>query len=234
MTRLCFYCIVLLLLSQVSISQNMRFGIKGGINLCDLYGPDDPVTLDKDYGYNCGFYIDARVGEYLSSIFEIDYSRYKFHFTESIPLVENSILTVKEKNDYFSIPAMLRYKKGHEFVFFYINAGGQLQLLINNSRETTLHINNLLVDSDYYYGYKHNWYDYGFIGGVGIQFKPVNIDLRYYISTRSLYSKNDSREMRYKVLSLEIGFQFNYIDASPYGRKTGWKGIKYKIQHLFK
>lgn len=234
MKKLYFYSIVLLLLSQASISQDTRFGIKGGVNLCDLYGPDKPGNLDKDLGYNGGFYIDSRVGEHLSSIFEIDYTRYIFHFTESIFLVENSILTVKEKNDYISIPAMLRYKKGHEFIFFYINAGGQLAFLINHDRETTLHINNLLVDSDYYYGYKHNWYDYGFIGGVGIQIKPVNIDLRYYFSTRSLYTREDSKEMRYNTLSLEIGFQFNYINAYPFGRKTGLKGLKHKIRHLFK
>ena len=234
MKKLYFYSIVLLLLNQTSISQNTRFGIKGGVNLCGLYGPDKPVNLDKDYGYNGGFYIDSRVGEYLSSIFEIDCKRYNFHFTESIFLVENSILTVKEKNYYINIPAMLRYKKGHEFIFFYLNAGGQLSFLINHNRETTLHINNLLVDSDYYYGYKHNWYDYGFIGGVGIQFKPVNIDLRYYFSTRSLYTRNDSREMKYSALSLDIAYQFNYKDASPFGRKTGWKGFKHKIRHLFK
>ena len=129
---------------------------------------------------------------------------------------------------------MLRYKRGHEFIFIYLNAGAQVQFLIKKNRETSLHINNLLVDSEYYYKPQHNWYDYGLICGVGIQFKPVNINLKYYMSTRSLYTKNDSREMRYKVLSLELGIQFNYKDASPFGRKTGWKGIKYKIQHLFK
>lgn len=234
MKKLYFYFIVLLLFSQTSISQNTRFGIKGGINLCDLYGPDEPVNLNQDFSYNGGFYLDIRTGEYLSSIVEIDYTRYKFHFTESIPLVENSVLTVSEKNDYISIPAMLRYKRGYEFIFVYINAGGQLSFLINNKREATLHIDGNEVDSDYYYGYKHNWYDYGFIGGVGIQFKPVNIDLRYYFSTRSLYTRNDSREMRYNILNLEIAYQLNYRNSSPFGRKTGWKGLKYKIQHLFK
>lgn len=219
---------------QTSISQNIRFGIKGGANLCGLYGPDKPINLDKDFGYQGGFYIDTRTGEYLSAIFELDFTRYKFHFTSAIPQVENSIQTVKEKNDYISIPAMLRYKRGHEFMFFYVNAGAQLAFLINKERETTLHINDLLVDADYYYGYKHNWYDYGIIAGVGIQIKPVNIDLRYYISTRSLYTKEDSKEMRYNILNLEIAYQFNYKNAYTFGRKTGWKGFIYKLQHLFK
>ena len=233
MKKIYFYCFVLLLLSQTSFAQDIRFGIKGGINLCDLYGPDEPVNLNKDFAYKGGFYLDIRTGEYLSLIVEIEYSQYKFHFTENIQNVENSILTVKEKNHYISIPAMLRYKRGYEFIFAYLNFGGQLAFLINQDRETTLHINNLLVDSDYYYGYKHNWYDYGFIGGVGIQFKPVNIDLRYYFSTRSLYTRNDSREMRYNILNLEIAYQLNYKNSSPFGRKTGWKGLKYKVFMLY-
>ena len=117
MKKLYFFCIVLLLTNQTLVSQNIRFGIKGGVNLCDLYGPDTPLNFDKEYGYNGGLYIDTRTGEYLSTLVEIDYTRYKFHFSEAIHLVENSLLTVKEKNDYISIQALLRYKRGHEFIF---------------------------------------------------------------------------------------------------------------------
>jgi hypothetical protein len=223
-----------ILFSQLSFSQYVRFGLDGGINLCGLYGPDKPHSFVKDYGYKGGLYIDSRIGEFTSSLFEINFTQYHFHFSEPLYMYENSLLSVKEKNTYISIPAMIRYKRGYEFIFYYLNAGVQISALIGQKRETILYLNNLPVDDDYYYGYKNNPFDFGLVGGVGFQFKPITVELRYYLSTNNIYKRDDTREMRYNILSLEASFQLNYIDKYPFGRKTGWKGFKYKLTHLFK
>jgi len=220
--------------SQNVFSQYVRYGIKGGINYCDLNGPDKPLTLDQDMGFSGGFYLDFRVSEFLSTQFELDFSRYKFHFTENTDIVDDRFLTVSEQNDYLTVPALIRYKRGYEFVFVYVNIGMQGALLIHNKRIVDLYINNNHVDSEYYYGYTNARFDYGLLGGIGIQFKPVNIDLRYYMSTKNLYTRDASRELRYETISIDIGWQFNYKPESKFGRKTGWKGVKYKIKHIFK
>jgi hypothetical protein len=219
---------------HISFSQNIRFGFNGGVNLCGLYGPDKPAILDKDYSFKGGLFIDSRIGEYTSSLFELNYNRYHFHFSEPLHSYENSLLTVKESNSFISVPAMIRYKRGYEFIFYYLNAGLQFSALIQEKRETVLYLNNHPVDPNYYYGFHNNPFDIGLIGGIGFQLKPVCVEMRYYFSTNNIYKKEDTREMRYNIISLEASYQLNYVNKYFYGRKTGWKGFKYKITHLFK
>lgn len=217
-----------------SFTQNIRFGIDGGINLCDLYGPNKPTSLIKDYGYKAGMYIDGRFGEHISSCFELNFVQYNFHFNEVLYKYPNSLLSVKEKNSYISVPAMLRYKRGYEFIYYYLNAGVQFSGLVHHKRTTTLYLDGLEVDPDYYYGFENKLFDFGLIAGAGFQVKMVNFELRYYFSSENIYNRNDTREMRYSILSLETAVQLNYINKYPFGRKTGWKGFKYKLTHLLR
>lgn len=235
MKKNCFYILIILLtVFQTANSQNFRFGMKGGINSVGLFGPDVPNTFQRQFAYNAGLYFDTRVTEFMSTYIELNYSRYRFSFTNLyIDSLNNRNLSISEKNDLITVPLMLRYKRGYEFIFFYLNAGMQFSVLLKNNRSSTLFINDLPIDDDYYYPYKHSWYDYGMIGGVGMQFMALNIDMKYYFSTSNIYKEDDALEMRYNVLSLELGWQFNYKDKSPFGRKTGWKGLKYKLKHLF-
>lgn len=238
MKKKCFYILIILLtVFQTANSQNLRFGIKGGVNSVGLFGPDVPSSFERQYAYNAGIYFDTRVSEFLSSVIEINYTRYKFSYTNLyIDSLNNRFLSVQEKNDLITVPLMLRYKRGYEFIFFYLNAGMQFSVLLKSNRNLTLHINELPItknaDADYF-PYDHNWYDYGLIGGVGIQVKAVNIDFKYYFSARNIYKQVDALEMRYNILNLELGWQLNYKERYPLGRKTGWKGLKYKIKHLF-
>ena len=234
MKKLYYLTFLILFSSQFILSQNVRYGIKGGINYCDLNGPDKPPTLDQDIGFSGGLYLDTRVAEFLSTEVELNFTRHKFHFTENFDIVDNRVLFVEERNDYLTVPVMLRYKRGYEFAFIYINAGLQGGVLLNNDRTTSITINDIEINSDYYYTHTNHRIDYGLVAGVGIQFSAVNLDLRYYMSTRNLYTGNDSKEIRYETISIDIGYQFNYRPATVYGRKTGWKGLKYKIKKLFK
>ncbi len=217
-----------------TLAQNVRYGISAGGNVCNLYGPDGPAQYNNEFGYSGGFFIDSRFAEHMSTQIEANFTHYSFSFSEKIANIESAYLKVSEQNNYISIPIMLKYKKGYEFIFYYLSLGGQASVLINHNRDVTATSRGLVIDSDSYYNYKHNWYDYGFKGSLGFQFKPITIGLGYYASMRSLYTRDDAREMRYKIASLDFSYQFNYRDAYPYGRKSGWKGLKYKIQHLFK
>jgi hypothetical protein len=234
MKKLYLPALLFFLFSQLVFSQNYRFGIKGGLNYCDLNGPDKPATLDQDLGFNAGLYLDSRVGQFLYTQFELNFLRYNFHFDENVDIVDQRRLAIEEQNNYISIPAMLKYKRGYEFIFIYANIGMQANILIHSNRKSELYINDLKVDTDYYYGFNNSRIDYGPIAGIGFQVQAVNIDLKYYMSTRNLYKESNARELRYESVSLNLAYQFNYKTPSKFGRKTGWKGVKYKIKHMFK
>jgi len=223
----------LFLFSNSIFSQDVRFGLVGGVNSCGLYGPDKPQIYDKQIGFSGGVFIDSRFAEYMSSQVEINFTRYKFQFSQEIETIIDASFNIKEKNDYIRIPVTLKYKRGHEFAFYYISAGIQAAVLINSDRDVTASSRGLEIDSKSYYNYKQNWYDYGLIAGAGFQFKPVTIGVTYYYSMRNLYTKDDAWEMRYKTLSLNMSWQFNYVNKQAYERKTGWKGLKHKIKNIF-
>jgi len=235
MKKIYFFILATILISiYTSYSQNIRFGITAEGNSCGLYGQDKPIQFNTEYAYSGGFFIDTRFAEHMSTQVEANYTRYRFSFSEKIDNIEDGYLNVHEINDYISIPVMLKYKRGYEFVFYYFSAGIQTSVLIKNKRTVTATSRNLEIDSKSYYDYKHNWYDYGFKGSIGFQFKPVTLGISYFASMRNLYTRDNAREMRYNIANLNFSYQFNYRNSHPFDRKKGWKGLKYNIKHLFK
>ncbi len=216
-----------------SFSQDIRFGIKGSGNLCGLYGPDEPSSYKMQTGFSGGLFLDSRFAEHMSSQVELNFTRYNFQFSEHIDYIEDAYFNVVERNDYISLPVVLKYKRGYEILFWYFSFGGQVSVLTKHKRDVSAYSKKQIIDSKTYYNFKTNWYDYGLNISAGFQFKPITIGLSYYISMRSLYKEMNSREMRYKVLNLNISYQFNYRNPHPYDRKKGMKGLKYKLKNLF-
>ncbi|NPA67635.1 MAG: PorT family protein [Chlorobi bacterium] len=235
MKKIFFYSafFILIFFSNAS-GQFVRYGISGGINKTGLFGADKPDSYNKKTGYFGGLYLDNRIGEHLSAQSEINFSLFNFEFSEPVPLLDNSLLTVNEKDYYLSVPVFLKFKQGYEFIFWHIGLGGQISLLLKTDRYLSLTVNNHDTDPVYYYDFENNNYEYGFIGNAGFQFKALDVFVRYYISMRNIYKNGQARDMSFNTLNFGLSWQFNYKSESPYGRKTGWTGLKYKIKHLFK
>ncbi|NOZ36130.1 MAG: PorT family protein [Chlorobi bacterium] len=222
-----------LIISQAS-GQYIRYGITGGINKCGLFGIDKPTTFNKQLGYFGGLYIDNKISENLSVQSELNFSQFRFKFSEQVPLIENSNLSIDEKDYFISVPVFLKFKKGYEFIFWHIGLGGKISVLAKSKKDLSLKVGNYDTDPTYYYNYKNNWYEYGFTGNAGIQFKAIDLFVRYYISMRNIYKSSQARNMSYNNVAFGVSWQFNYKELYPYGRKAGWRGLKYKITHLFK
>jgi hypothetical protein len=232
MKKIYFILIFIFSISGI-FSQNVRYGITGSGNICNLYGQDKPISYIKQYGFSGGFFIDARTAEHLSTQTEIVFNRFQFQFSEKLDNSDEVQLNVSECNDYISVPVMLKYKRGYEIAFTYITLGAQVSLLVHHKRDVTATSRDLEIDALSYYNYKNNWYDYGLNGGIGFQFKPLTIGIQTYVSMRTIYKKEEAKMIRFSTVGLNCSWQFNYKNPSPFGRKTGWKGIKYKLNHLF-
>ncbi len=233
MKKVLIYLILILSFTKVN-GQYSRFGISGALSQCGLFGAEKPAFYIKQTGWFAGMYLDNRIGEYLSAQSEINISKYRFKFSEPLQNIENSKLTVDEKDYFLSVPVFLKYKRGYEFIFWHIGLGGKISVLAKSKKELTLKVGNYNMDPTYYYDNQNNWYEYGFIGNAGIQFKGVDLFARYYISMRNIYKVNEGRDISFNILSFGASYQINYRELYPYGRKTGWKGFKYKVKHLFK
>lgn len=229
-----FFILTLLIFTYISsFSQDVRFGIKGSGNVCGLYGPDEPASYKMQYGFSGGLFIDSRFAEHMSTQVDLNFTRYNFQFSESIEHLEDAYFNIVERNDYISLPVVLKYKRGYEILFWYFSFGGQASVLVKHKRDVKAYSRSLIIDSKSYYNFKPNWYDYGLNLSAGFQFKPITIGVTYYASMRSLYEKMNAREMRYKIFNLNVSYQFNYKNPHPYDRKKGMKGLKYKLKNLF-
>lgn len=213
--------IIFLFLSE-SRSQNIRYGVTGGINQCSLYGPDKPKSYNKKIGFSGGLFTDIRFEKHSSTQINLQFTRYYFHFKSKIENLEDAYFNVKETNDYISLPVVIKYKRGSDITFAYFSGGLQASVLINNQRDVYAKSRGLIIDEKSYYSYEHNWYDYGIVANVGFQFMPVTLNFSYYFSTKNLYTKEDSWEMRYSIPSMSMSWQINYRRPRPYDINTGW------------
>lgn len=226
--------IVFFSLSLPAIGQYTKIGVKGTTNLCGLWGPGKPDYFTKSWGYGAGLFFNFPIAENFYSVFELDYSHRVFNFTEPLYDIENSKLSVTEKNDFIEIPAMLKLQRGDEFTSVNMFFGWQASFLLKNRQEVTAIIGRHEVPYQVYYDFENGFYDYGFAAGAGFQVKAVTVDARYYMSMRNIHTGETAREMRYTTINIALGYQFNYVAPRVFRKNTAIKELKYRIKRRFK
>ena len=216
MKKLFLVIIFLFFVLSEGFSQNIRYGLAGGINQCELLGPNKPTSYNKVLGFSAGLFTDIRFEKHTSTQINLQFSRYYFRFFNKIENLTNAHFNVKETNDYISLPVVIKYKRGTDVTFSYFSAGLQTSVLINSNRSVNATSRNLGIDGKTYYSYKNNWYDYGIVGNIGFQFMPITLNFSYYYSMRNLYTKEGAWEMRYGIPSLSLSWQINYKKPHPH------------------
>lgn len=221
-------------LSISTQAQYTKIGVKGSTNLCGLWGPGKPDYFTKSWGYGAGVFFNFPIAENFYSVFEIDYSRRVFNFSEPLYNIDNSLLTVTEKNHFIEVPAMLKLQRGDEFTSVNAFFGWQASFLLKSKQEVTAIIGSHNVPYDVYYDFDNGFYDYGFAAGMGFQVKAVTVDARYYMSMRNIHTGPNAREMRYTTINIALGYQLNYVAPRVFRKNTAIKELRHKIKMRFK
>ncbi len=171
-----FLCALTLFLSasfgmlhaQGSETVTTEFGVKGGFNMSNLYNnnADDENIL---YGFNAGVYATLPISDNIAIQPEILYT------TKGAELEYNNAFasgTGKFRLNYIEVPLLVRVNISK---MFNIQAGGYASYLVDSkvSGDGDFNFDQDINPDDL------NKFDAGLSAGVGVDFNPISVGLRY-------------------------------------------------------
>ncbi|CAI2767350.1 porin family protein [Flavobacterium collinsii] len=147
---------------------NTEYGIKGGFNMSNLYSNDanDDNVL---YGFNAGLYATLPISDFIAIQPEILFT------TKGAKLEYNNVFASgdsKFKLNYIEVPLLVRVNITKNFN---VHAGGYASYLVSSKVTGSGDINfEQEIDTN-----DLNKFDAGLAAGVGVDFDPISIGLRY-------------------------------------------------------
>ncbi|RKR08613.1 outer membrane protein with beta-barrel domain [Flavobacterium sp. 90] len=147
---------------------NTEFGVKGGFNMSNLYQSkaDDNNVL---YGFNAGVYATLPISDFIAIQPEILFT------TKGAELDYNNALAsgnAKFKLNYIEVPLLVRVNITKNFN---VHAGGYASYLVSSkvTGDGDVTFDQQIDTEDL------NKFDAGLAAGVGVDFNPISIGLRY-------------------------------------------------------
>ena len=145
-----------------------EFGVKGGFNMSNLYQSeaDDNNVI---YGFNAGVYATLPISDFIAIQPEILYTTKGAELDYNNAFVEGN---AKFKLNYIEVPLLVRVNITKNFN---VHAGGYASYLVSSKVTGDGDINfDEAVDTD-----DLNKFDAGIAAGVGVDFNPISVGLRY-------------------------------------------------------
>lgn len=147
---------------------NTEFGVKGGFNMSNLYS-NDPNDDNVLYGFNAGVYATLPISDFIAIQPEILFT------TKGAELDYNNAFATgnaKFRLNYIEVPLLVRVNITKNFN---VHAGGYASYLVSSKVTGDGDINfDQEINTD-----DLNKFDAGLSAGVGVDFNPVSIGLRY-------------------------------------------------------
>ncbi|MBP4138421.1 porin family protein [Flavobacterium geliluteum] len=168
------YALTLLMTASFGVMQaqddtvSTEFGIKGGLNMSNLY-TDDADDENILYGFNAGLYATLPISDFIAIQPEILFT------TKGAELEYNNAFasgSSKFKLNYIEVPLLVRVNITKNFN---VHAGGYASYLVSSKLTGEGDFNfEEEIDTD-----DLNKFDAGIAAGVGVDFNPISIGLRY-------------------------------------------------------
>lgn len=145
-----------------------EFGVKGGFNMSNLYQSeaDDNNVI---YGFNAGLYATLPISDFIAIQPEILYTTKGAELDYNNAFAEGN---AKFKLNYIEVPLLVRVNITKNFN---VHAGGYASYLVSSKVTGDGDINfDEAIDTD-----DLNKFDAGLSAGVGVDFNPISVGLRY-------------------------------------------------------
>lgn len=149
---------------------NTEFGVKGGFNMSNLYNSGDDVDDNNIlYGFNAGVYATLPISDFIAIQPEVLFT------TKGAELEYNNALVsgnAKFKLNYIEVPLLVRVNITKNFN---VHAGGYASYLVSSKVKGN---GDFDFDQDIDTN-DLNKFDAGLSAGVGVDFSPLSIGVRY-------------------------------------------------------
>ncbi len=191
--------------AQSSTVVGPEFGIKGGVNMSNLYS-DDVDDNNALWGFNAGVFAAFPIADNIFIQPEILYT------TKGAELEYNSDIlsgTSKFKLGYVEVPLLVRFNLTENFN---IHVGGYASYLVNAKVSNDTEGGDGLdfeedLDADDF-----ERFDAGLSAGVGVDFNPISIGLRYNYGLTPIGKERDGvtfPDAKNSNLSLYLAYKLN-------------------------
>lgn len=178
---------------------NTEFGVKGGLNMSNLY-TDDADDENVLFGFNAGVYATLPVSDFIAIQPELLFT------TRGSKLEYNNALAqgnVKLKLNYIELPLLVRVNITRNFN---IHAGGYASYMVSakSTGDGDFEFEDQYDTDDF------NKFDAGLAAGIGVDFNPISVGLRYnYGLTTIQKDGDDSSDLKNSNLSLYLSYKLN-------------------------
>jgi hypothetical protein len=176
-------------------SQEVGFGLKGGINLSTLNFDDPEATYDSKTGFHAGLFLRGkfdRIGIQPEVLF----------FTQKGDYTSSLLGTAEESFTYISVPVMFKF---YPIGGLNIQAGPQFGFLIDGERKYNTIFGSGTQDIKDYYKSS----DISVSAGAGYDFGfGLNVDFRYNIGVKDINNEADGDSVKSRVFLVSLGWNF--------------------------
>jgi hypothetical protein len=177
-------------------------GVKGGLNVSNLY-VDDVNDENSRIGFNAGFYGQILSNEFFAIQPELLYTT-KGSENEYDGFVDQN---VKFNLNYLEVPVLAVFKLGKVAE---LHAGGYGGYLLGANVKYSGDVFNGGEDLD---RDNFNTFDYGLVGGLGLNFGDVQIGTRYNYGLAKLAKTDNAKDIlgdsKNSVANVYIAFNLN-------------------------
>lgn len=171
-------------LSNRVLGQSARAGIKGGLNVTNLY-IDEVDDENARYGFHVGVYGQFLASEAFALQPELLYS------TKGNRFVSDGLIDQETKFNlnYIDLPVLAVFKLGPSVE---LHAGGYVSYLLSSSISTD---GDLGSDYDELDRDNFNSVDYGLVGGIGFNVGAIQIGARYNYGLNKIANSDTAEDL---------------------------------------
>ena len=193
--------------STRSMSSDVRFGIKAGMNVSSLSKDGSLEDQGSKIGFNAGVFATIPVAESFSIQPEVLYTQYGDKYDYRAP-VTNDRISYARHLDYVAVPVMFQYN----FVpNFYVEAGPEFGLLVSAKNKLKNESNNDPLNTSGNYKDDLNTFNLGIGLGAGYYFTDnIGITARYTAGVTDVNKDrpNGSDAVRNNNFAVGLAYKF--------------------------
>lgn len=191
--------------TRTTSSSDVRFGIKGGMNVSSLSKDGALEDQGSKIGFNAGVFATIPVAESFSIQPEVLYTQYGDKYDE---VVLGNRYSRARHLDYVAVPVMFQYN----FVpNFYVEAGPEFGLLVNAKNKFKNETNNDVITESGDYKDDLNSFNLGIGLGAGYYFTDnIGITARYVAGVTDVAKDrpNGSDAIRNNTFQVGLAYKF--------------------------
>lgn len=189
-------------------AQDVKFGLKGGLNVSNFSGDTDGIDLKSRFGFNVGGFVEIKFSEKFALEPEVLYSTQGAR-TENVGAEVEGIPYTGDIDfnlAYINIPVMFKYYAAEKFS---VEAGPQIGFLTSAKTKTKLDGFSQTVEQDAKDSFES--IDFGLNLGAGYDFtENFSAGVRYNLGLSNIAKTEagDDSKLHNGVFSLSVGYKF--------------------------